>query len=230
LTSESRKCLESLWEKDGLRPLEWEWAPERIRILFSTRPDVFPVFLCQRAKGRLQHALRQEGTPVSFSRKVACDSVGNPNEPSVDRYLRDQLDGGDFADPKYRETLATLAFTNPDVKATCPQETSSGRYVFALHVVLVTADRVRLPSEQARKVRGSLEGMGGIARAAMMPDHLHVAVKGDPGRSPSEIVEEIREQTGRGVGTLGLWMSTSYVGTFGSYGMAAIRKRVREVV
>ena len=74
LSSEARADLEQAWETDGFRALEWEWRSERIRILFSTRPEVSPVVLCQRAKGRLQHRLRQQGDPVTFSRKVSCAS------------------------------------------------------------------------------------------------------------------------------------------------------------
>jgi REP element-mobilizing transposase RayT len=232
LSADALSKLNEAWASDGLRALEWEWTPEKIRILFSTRPEVAPVFLCQRAKGRLQHALRQQGNPVSFSRKVSCSSVGNPNEKSVDTYLRQQLEGGDFADPKYREALAKLAFTNPDVQVTSAQETNSGRYVFALHVVLVTAERVRLPSEEMKEVSQTLKKVSGengvqIGRAALMPDHLHLAVKGDPVRAPMEIVEGIRCRTGAAVGTQGLWMPTAYMGTYGEYGMAAVRKRLR---
>jgi REP element-mobilizing transposase RayT len=224
--------LSAAWESDGVRALEWEWTPERVRILFSTRPDVSPGFLCQRAKGRLQHALRKEGDPVEFSRKVSCGSVGNPREQAVDTYLARQLEGGSFADPKYRETLARLAYTNPDVDVTSVWETNRGRYVYALHLVLVTAERVRLPSVEMEKISGALKGERvaegfEIGRVALMPDHIHLAVRGSPERSPLEIVEAVRDVTGRAVGTLGVWMPTSYMGTFGKYGMAAVRKGVR---
>ncbi|HEV3023779.1 MAG TPA: hypothetical protein VGX76_14995, partial [Pirellulales bacterium] len=48
-----------LWERDGLRMLEHRWTAELVQILFSAKPDVAPVFAAARAKGRLDHALRQ---------------------------------------------------------------------------------------------------------------------------------------------------------------------------
>jgi REP element-mobilizing transposase RayT len=224
----TRTTLTQAWQSDGLRALEWTWNPDAVRILFSIRPEASPVFLCQHAKGRLQHALRERGNPVRFSRKISCVSVGNPNRTTVENYLRNQLDGGDFADSKYREALARLAVTNPEVQPTQPFSTRSGRYVVALHVVLVTADRVRLPSQELQNIRDALIRKPETGRVSVMPDHVHLAVKGDPARSPANLAEEIRQCTGQAAGTQGLWMPTSYVGTFREYGMAAVRKRVRQ--
>ena len=60
----------ALWEKDGLRLLEYKWSSEKIQLTFSTTPDVSPVFLASRAKGRLQYALRKAGYPSEFQPKT----------------------------------------------------------------------------------------------------------------------------------------------------------------
>lgn len=49
------------WETDGLRLLEFRWLPDKLQILFSATPAVSPMFLAARAKGRLDHAIRQAG-------------------------------------------------------------------------------------------------------------------------------------------------------------------------
>ena len=49
--------LGPLWEGDGMRLLEQCWSEEMVQLTFSAQPDVSPVFLAGRAKGRLQHAL-----------------------------------------------------------------------------------------------------------------------------------------------------------------------------
>ncbi len=60
------------WEGDGLRLLESRWSPREVQLAFSSRPDVAPVFLAARAKGRLQHAFRSAGIRFDgFSRKVS---------------------------------------------------------------------------------------------------------------------------------------------------------------
>ncbi len=56
-----------------------------------------------------------------------------------------------------------------------------------------------------------------------MPDHLHLAVKADPAKSPEQVGLEFQEITARAVGVLGFWKDTFYVGTFGEYGMNAVR-------
>ncbi|MCC5850277.1 MAG: transposase [Verrucomicrobia bacterium] len=221
-----------LWETDGLRPLEWVWTPEGIQILFSTVPGVAPVELAQRAKGRLQHLLRKNGTPATFSRKVSAASVGNAHEQGVDNYLQQQLQGADFADPRYRDALAELAFQTSDFSLCDPIFTHSGRYVYALHVVFVTAERWRMPLKTATIVQKAFLNMSEsstwkIGKLSMMPDHVHLAIRGDPQWNPQAIVEALREATCTAAGTRGFWMPGAYMGTFGPYGMGAIRAKVR---
>src|SRR5258708_3579062 len=66
------------WEKDGLRLLESSLTPEKIQLTLSTTPQVSPVMLANRVKGRLQHHCRQKGIPIDFSRKLAVRSIGDP--------------------------------------------------------------------------------------------------------------------------------------------------------
>jgi hypothetical protein len=68
--------IATLWEDDGLRMLEASWQPDNLKIVFSTKPQVSPVFLAARAKGRLTHALRLAGLELPLSRKTAVRSLG----------------------------------------------------------------------------------------------------------------------------------------------------------
>jgi len=58
--------LRPLWEGDGMRLLEDRRSDEMIQLTFFTRPDVSPVFLAGRTKGRLQYALRNATSNFSF--------------------------------------------------------------------------------------------------------------------------------------------------------------------
>ena len=70
--------LKLLWEGDGMRLLEHRWTDEMVQLTFSAQPDVSPVFLAARAKGRLQHALGKATANFSgFSRKVSVNAVGH---------------------------------------------------------------------------------------------------------------------------------------------------------
>ena len=62
------------WEKDGLRLLESSITSERMQLLLSTTPQVAPVLLAARVKGRLQHHCRHRDMPLDFSRKLAVRS------------------------------------------------------------------------------------------------------------------------------------------------------------
>jgi hypothetical protein len=76
--------IKSLWEGDGLRLLEHTWSDREVQLAFSVRPDVAPVFVAARAKGRLQHALSRAVSQFSgFSRKVALRSIGDNSTQDV---------------------------------------------------------------------------------------------------------------------------------------------------
>jgi hypothetical protein len=62
LSADFLKSISPLWEGDGLRPLESRITSQHVQITFTTKPDVSPVLLAARAKGRLDHALRKAGT------------------------------------------------------------------------------------------------------------------------------------------------------------------------
>src|SRR4051812_17937379 len=71
------------WERDGMRVLESRWTDEFVQILFSCTPDVAPERVAARAKGRLDHAMRDRGLSMPFSRKVAIRAVGDNTRRDV---------------------------------------------------------------------------------------------------------------------------------------------------
>ncbi len=220
------------WESDGLRPLEWHIDTNQLQILFSARPDITPKFLAARAKGRLQHVFRQQNLPCAFQRNFSLQSVGAPNASDINTYLQNQLQHGEFADPRYRDLLSGLAFTNPSVSLKAPIPSKSGRYILGYHFVFVVADRWRMPEKTASLIQKALvatsrKSAWKIAKLSLMPDHVHIAIRGEIDTSPLDISGQIREETSRAVGIFGFWMPTGYIGTFGHYGMGAIRKHSR---
>lgn len=81
------------WENDGLRVLELVLSAEQIQLTLSTTPQVSPVTLAMRVKGRIQHHWRQSGIRMDFSRKLAVDPSailpGSRSKPmSATRYQR----------------------------------------------------------------------------------------------------------------------------------------------
>lgn len=228
-----RPELEQAWEADGLRCLEGCASAEKIQIAFSVMPQVCPVLLCARAKGRLQDALRKAGMPVRFSRKLSMRSVGENRRKDVERYIETQIGKERFADSRFAQGLEELIHVDPRVDLSVPFETSSGRYWYNLHLVLVTEERCRIPGlERLRRIRDQslriAEKKGyGVSRLAVLPDHLHIALRGNIEHSPEQIALAFQNNLAYLLWQTRVWRPTYYAGSFGEYDMDAIRKGCR---
>lgn len=224
------KELAGLWEKDGLRLLEHCWDPRQILLTFSATPKLPPVFLAARIKGRLQHTFRRQGKPTKFSRKLALRSIGHSARETVESYIRKQLDKEKMADPRYEDNLRSHAISDPTVNLSLPTETGSGRYWYNLHLVLIVANRYRMRWDQKGKnisvaCRQTAEKKGyAISTLSLMPDHLHIALRGNVEDSPEDIALSFQNDLAYLMGRYRLWEDNYYVGTFGEYTMGAVRR------
>ena len=227
------RAVAPLWERDGLRLLTSRATAEKVQLLFSVTPQVSPVFFCMRVKGRLQHALRKAGVPCAFSRKMALRSLGENTDTVVGNYIRGQVGKGDFADPRFREIMRQFTVVCNDAILTEPSESNSGRYWYNLHLVLVVADRFRITNpERLGQLRDAAFGIaaeGGhrIGALSVMPDHVHMALRGNIERAPAEMALEFQNGLARAVGCR-VWQSGYYVGTFSEYDLDVIRQIAKE--
>ena len=219
--------LAAALKPDGLIVESHTWRPDQIQVTVAAPPEAAPVWIAQRLKGRLDHLLRTQGTPTKFSRKVSLRAIGHNRTETVDRYVRDQLEHVDLADARYRETLASVALNDDTVDLSEPSISSHGRYWYSLHLVFVVAARHRIGGrkflERLRdRVMDASENQDcALKRVAIMPDHMHVALRGNPSRSPSEIAVGVQEATAQAAGCR-LWDHAFYVGTFGDYDHGAV--------
>jgi REP element-mobilizing transposase RayT len=228
------ESLRASWESDGLRLLEYRSTDRQFQLAFSTRPDVSPVFLAGRAKGRLQHALSKSGAGFSgFSRAVAVRSVGHNRREEVERYIRQQVTREQFIDERFRSQMERFTICCPEVDLTQPSLTERGRYWYDLHLVLVVVERFRI--REVRQLGMIRDGCLRIAQKkghvistlAVMPDHLHVALRGNPTQSPQDIALGFQNNLAYLLGQVPIWQESFYVGTFGEYDMGAIRKHAQ---
>jgi REP element-mobilizing transposase RayT len=219
------------WENDGLRILEASLAPDSIQLTLSTTPQVAPVTLAGRVKGRIQHHCRRRGTPLDFSRKLAVRSLGDPTRAHVEAYTRDQVPKQALADERFREVLTSFTVVSPHVDLAQPTETNSGRYWYNLHLVLVVSERYRSgEAATLAKVRDTalrICAKKGYAASALavLPDHLHLAVRGAVAQSPEEIALSFLNNLAHVLGRRPWWEAGYYAGTFGEYSMAAVRPK-----
>ncbi len=160
---------------------------------FSVRPSVAPTLFTARVKGRLQHAFREAGLGVKFSRKLAMQSIGENHREDVEAYIANQIAHESWADPRIMQVLAPFTVTNQSVDLAAPAKTASGRYWYNLHLVLVTEGRWRnseipwLTKIRDQSLRIAEKKGHAISRLSVMPDHLHFSLRGNIENSPEQI-------------------------------------------
>ena len=223
--------IDPLWEQDGLRRLEHAWGKDHFQITFSARPEVSPVFLATRAKGRLQYLLRNAGHDFpGFTRKVSVRSIGENTSQDVTAYIASQVEKEAFVDTRFRKMLAQFTCTFPAVDLAVTSESARGQYWYNLHVVLVAGGRCRFhdPAQLGMLYDRSLKIADkkghGIAAISVMPDHLHLALRGNIGHSPLDIAMGFLNNLAYALGQVRIWQEGFYAGTFSEYDMDAIRR------
>jgi REP element-mobilizing transposase RayT len=219
------------WEADGLRLLETRFSPQCVLMTFSVKPQVSPKFFTARVKGRLQYALSGAGLRVKFSRKLAMQSIGENHREEVEAYIANQAASESWADPRIVQVLAPFTVANPSVDLSAPTATTSGRYWYNLHLVLVTAERRRnselpwLAKIRDQSFRIAEKKGHGISRLSVMPEHVHFSLRGNLEHSPEEIALAFQNNLAYCLAKCRVWRETYYVGTFGEYDMNAVRSR-----
>ncbi len=221
--------LSPLWEKDGLRLLEHRECGGSVQLLFSARPHVAPSFLAARAKGRLDHLLRQRNSPIKFSRKVAVRAVGQNSNRDVANYIQHQVDKEHFVDERFAATIRPFTQAFDVVDSSKPIELTRARYWYHLHIVLVHTERFRMSAEeQFRQIYDRSRQIAAkkgysLTAISVMPDHLHLGVIGTADKSPEEIVLSFQNNLAFACGQVPIWRESYYVGTSGEYNMNALR-------
>jgi REP element-mobilizing transposase RayT len=160
-------------------------------------------------------------------------SIGDNSTADVEQYILKQVGKERLADPRFRDILRQFTMTDPSVDLSVPTETLSGRYWYNLHLVLVTAERFRIADaawlgriwDQSAWIARK-KGYA-ILRLAVMPDHLHIALRGNVEHSPRDIAMTFQNNLAYALNEGRVWRDTYYVGTFSEYDMGAIRWSVR---
>lgn len=224
--------LRQRWEGDGIRLLEATWSPTEIKILSSVRPTVSPTDFAARIKGRLQYELRKAGRIVKFRRKFSVRTIGENRRKAVEEYVLRQVTNASFADARFEKFLEQFTVANEAVDLSKSARSSHGAYWYNLHLVFVVRRRAQITdSGRLSTLRdwcfriADVKGYE-IATLSVMPDHLHVALRGHYEHSAEAIALAFMNNLAYAVRQRALWMPSYYVGSFGEYTMGAIRSRV----
>jgi REP element-mobilizing transposase RayT len=229
-TTEAVNVCVPLWEKDGLKLEKWSVKASTIQILFKALPHVSPQECTRFVKGRLQHVLRKLDTPVKFSRKVGFRSLGDNTRKIVKKYIVRQAQKSNYIDPKFKKWLDQYNFTIPKVQLERPVPTASGRYWYALHLVIVVENRtipmtMKKTFDKVANTCFSIARKKGyeIAEMSIMPDHIHISLRGDISSAPELILASFMNNLWKALNVGICWSYECYAGTFSEYRLDQIR-------
>lgn len=212
------------WFEDGFNLTNWDLNSGALQFCFAVKAEIPPVKFMQKVKGRLDHALRKLGHAVIFSRKIAFRCLGENTREIVNGYVKKQVRKSDFADERYKKFLGNYTIFESKTNLKEPFTKYSGKYWYNIHLVIVAADR-SLPitqSENFEKLKIYIPKIATkkeckIAHFAIMPDHIHISLRGNPELSPREIGLSFLNNLAYILGNFQCWNSEFYVGTFSEY-------------
>ncbi len=229
--NEAIEICNSFWEKDGLYLKKWNYSKDTIKILFKVNSNIKPTLFSQRIKGRLDHSLRKLETPIKFSRKVAFRCLGENTRDIVNKYVQKQVIKSDYVDARFKKILTDFTVFNDKVDLSQPIMMSHGRYWYNIHLVIVIADRKNpiIKKEKFDIIKKYSFIIANkkeceIAHLAIMPDHIHISLKGNPELSPNDIGFAFLNNLSFVLGYNRCWKNEFYVGSFSEYNLETLKQ------
>jgi REP element-mobilizing transposase RayT len=221
-------ALTTALEDDGIRLLGHRFeSPAVSQFALSTLPQVPPLLLVQRVKGRLQYLVRDEW-PKPFRGNYALRSFGKVTRDVVENYVAGQVDHHPMADPRVDERLRRYQVVNEDIDLSLPQRTSQGLFWHNLHVVLVHRERwMEIREDVLRGVRDMIVGASRakrylLSRAGILPDHVHLTLGCPFDVAPLDVALGFLNNLAFIHGMKPMFQYGGFVGTFGEYDSRAV--------
>lgn len=222
--------LKGVTERDEVRILEYhERSEEGLLFLLSTTPWVSPPDIVKSVKGRLVHLLRPR-MKLEFRRNFSLTSVGSAKLETVEKYVETQLAHHPLAAQRSQFLMEEFLVSRPGVNLAEPVTSSHGRYVTALHLVLVHTDRWRVVDREFHlKTSAAIDAIAmkkglRLSRFSILPDHLHLVLGVGYRYSPETIALSFMNNIAFRHEMQRLWMNSFYVGTVGPYDLNAVRR------
>jgi len=223
-----KQCI-PLWKKDGFEFIHFQNRGTILQILCKVQPNISPEKFSQKIKGRLTYEFKQFSIYIKFSRALGFRSLGFNTSEIVKKYIGGQLAKEDLADNRYKEILRQFTESDNSISFSDPHKNRRTRYWYNIHLVIVLEDR-RFPitkDANFAKIKNIIPGIASkhnhkIANFAIMPDHIHIALQADPGKSPYDIGLSFLNNLAYVMKMRHFWRSEFYVGTFSEYSLSSI--------
>jgi REP element-mobilizing transposase RayT len=220
-------------EADGIRILRHRFVKQNTsQFLISTTPDIAPLKIVQRVKGRLQHAVKRL-RPKALKGNYAIRSIGQVTRHTVESYVGGQVQHHRFADVRFAARLRRFQFADAAVKLAEPRWTSHGCYWYNLHVVLVREARLEEWREEVLEplrtmiIRSARAKDYRVSRIGILPDHLHLVLSCPVQDSPTEIVLGFLNNLAYVHQMRPVFQFGAFVGTVGEYTTGAVKTGTR---
>jgi REP element-mobilizing transposase RayT len=174
--------------------------------------------------GRLVSPAKERPLPKTSPSELSARVRWNP-----EAYIERQVAKEPLVDPHSKAFLQQFTVRYPDVDLAVPSETNSGRYWYNLHLVLVSEgregnhDAEYLSTLRDQSPRIAAKKGHRISTLSAMPDHLHLALRGNIEETPETIALAFLNNLAYALGQQPVWCFGYYVGTFGEYDMNAVR-------
>ncbi len=219
------------WREDGFTPLSWRQNGGQVQLVFDCSEQCPPSFMAQRIKGRWQHAMKPLSGFAGFTANFFLRSLGRNLKEEVSHYIHSQAVSGDFADPLCRKRYHQLQYTLKDQQD--PRTGERTNYDLFYHVIVVSEARCRRwgwqePEQLAEAlpegIACSSDNQLVLYELSLMPDHMHLLVRGGPRVSAQRVLDTIKDSSGRVLSRTALWQAGGYVGTVGPYRLQAVMK------
>ncbi len=197
------------------------------QFVISSQPDVAPLKILQRIKGRLQHLVRAD-RPKALKRNFAIHGFGKVTRDVVENYVTAQLGHHQMADFAVQHRLRTYQISHPEVDLSKPRRTSHGLFWYSLHLVLVhqhrwneicdeVLSRVSRTIEKAARAKGYR-----LSEAGILPDHVHILAGCPLEESPMEVALGFLNNLAYAQGMKRVYQFGGYLGTVGEYTFHAL--------
>lgn len=225
--------LSTALEADGIRLLGHRFSqPSVSQFAISTKPEVAPITIVQRIKGRLQYLVRDH-LRKPFQRNYAIRSFGRVKRATVEEYVASQLGHHRMADPRVQSRLAQYQIHRKDVDLSQPRHSSHGIYWYNLHTVMVHRERwAEVRDERLRGVQKMIIGACGakkwlLSRAAILADHVHVVLGCTLDVCPLNVGLSFLNNLAYVHGMRPVFQFGAFLGTVGEYDQHAVKSEHR---
>ena len=225
--------LKAAAESDSVRILEHHLAAANvIQFLVRSKPHIAPSQIVRSLKGRWQYLIR-DTNPKAFRRNYSIGSIGEANSDVLARYVARQPQNHPMADSRVQERIGALQYHDSGLDFGSERFSTHGRFVHNLHVLLEneggwheTRADVLIRSRQMI-IDSAKKHSWGLARIGLVTNHVHILLSTNVTESPESVALCLMNNLAYVQQMEPVLRFSYYVGTFGEYDRAAIRKNLR---